>query len=148
MEFAYWGEIGKWRGLMMIQWIYLSDVGFNMITDLKQDNKGQDDCIFDLKDGQELTLDNALKMIYNYDQNKKILSQVFKEFFKYDKREIKVRTNVDTLIKTGMYEMAKKEVDKKKQEITDEKEEQVAKESEVVFTSKPKKKKKNKLNKK
>lgn len=67
MEFAYWGEIGKWRGLMMIQWIYLSDVGFNMVTDLKQDTKGQDECIFDLKDGQELTLENTLKMIQNYD---------------------------------------------------------------------------------
>lgn len=51
MEFAYWGEIGKWRGLMMIQWIYTSDVGFNMITDIKQDSKGTDECIFDLKDG-------------------------------------------------------------------------------------------------
>ena len=29
-------------------------------------------------------------------------------------REIKVRSKIDTLIRTGMYEMAKKEVDKKK----------------------------------
>lgn len=36
MEFAYWGEIGKWRGLMVISWVYLADVGFNMITDIKQ----------------------------------------------------------------------------------------------------------------
>lgn len=66
VEFAYWGEIGKWRGLMMVTWVYLTDVGFNMITDIKQDEKGQQECIFDLKDGQEVTQENALKMIKHF----------------------------------------------------------------------------------
>lgn len=74
MEFAYWGEIGKWRGLMMIQWIYLSDVGFNMITDIKQEDKGNMECLFDLKDGHEVSLENALTMIQNHEQNKGNLS--------------------------------------------------------------------------
>lgn len=40
---------------------------------------------------------------------------MFQHFFKYDKREIKVRNKIDTLIKSGMYDLVKKEVDKKKQ---------------------------------
>lgn len=51
---------------MMIQWVYLADVGFNMITDIKQEDKGSMECIFDLKDGQEVTQDNALKMIEHF----------------------------------------------------------------------------------
>lgn len=53
-------------------------------------------------------------MIRHFQNNIGNKSSAFKEFFKYDKRELKVRTNVDTLIRTGMYEMAKIEVDKKK----------------------------------
>ena len=50
MEFAYWGEIGKWRGLMMINWVYLTDLGYNMITDIHQNGES----LFDLKDGAEV----------------------------------------------------------------------------------------------
>lgn len=46
-----------------------------------------------------------------------------------------------------MYEMAKKEVDLKKQEISDEKQVQTVKEPEIQFVTKPKKKK-NKMTKK
>lgn len=42
-----------------------------------------------------------------------------------------MRTNVDTLIKIGMYEMAKQEVDKKKQEIIDEKEVKATTETQI-----------------
>lgn len=54
-----------------------------------------------------------------FDDRKNLTSSAFNEFFKYDKREIKVRSKIDSLIKTGMYEMAKKEVDKKKQDYLD-----------------------------
>jgi hypothetical protein len=33
-EFAYWGEIGKWLGLNSIKWIYLNNVGFNMVHEI------------------------------------------------------------------------------------------------------------------
>ena len=46
-------------------------------------------------------------------QNNKY-GEIFKEFWKNDKREIKVRSKIDTLIKTGMIDMVKKEVDSKK----------------------------------
>lgn len=35
-EFAYWGEIGKWRGLCQVDWIFLRDVGFNMTVELEE----------------------------------------------------------------------------------------------------------------
>lgn len=58
---------------MMIEWIYLCDVGFNMITDIEQNVNGTDECIFDLKNGDEMENENAFKMIFKFDQNKKII---------------------------------------------------------------------------
>lgn len=109
-----------------------------MITDIKQEDKGTKECIFDLKDGQEVTLENALKMAEHFEMNRTKLSTIFTEFFKYDKRELKVRTNIDTLIKTGMYEMAKKEVDKKKQEMNEEKDIPKITEPEIQLVTKKK----------
>lgn len=144
MEFAYWGEIGKWRGLMMVQWVYLADVGFNMITDIEQEGE----MLFNMKDGAELTLNNAQKMIKLFDERKTQTSSVFKEFFKYDMREIKVRSKIDSLIQTGMYEMAKKEVDKKKRDYAEEKQEEKAEQVDIQIMTKKKKQKKKKLTKK
>ena len=81
-------------------------------------------------------------MIQHFDMNRNNRSVIFNEFFKYDKRELKVRTNIDTLIKTGMYEMAKLEVDKKKQELHEEKEVPVTSEPEIQLVTKKKKNKK------
>lgn len=47
-----------------------------------------------------------------------------------------MRTNIDTLIKTGMYDMAKQEVDKKKQELHEEKEAPIITEPEIQIVSK------------
>jgi hypothetical protein len=54
-EFAYWGEIGKWRGLCFISWIFLCDVGFNMITDFEEEGEA----LFNLKDGVAISWKNA-----------------------------------------------------------------------------------------
>ena len=54
-EFAYWGEIGKWRGLMLVEWVFVRDVKFHMVTDLEENGV----CLFDLKDGTELSWSNS-----------------------------------------------------------------------------------------
>lgn len=35
-EFPYWGEIGKWKGVMKIRWIFVRDVSFDDLTDLEE----------------------------------------------------------------------------------------------------------------
>jgi hypothetical protein len=63
-------------------------------------------------------------MLELFSKNRTNLSTVFKQFFKYDKREIKVRSKIDSIIKMGMYDMVKKDVDKKKQNNIEEKKEE------------------------
>ena len=31
-EFAYWGELGKWRGLSFVHWILVREVPFEMVS--------------------------------------------------------------------------------------------------------------------
>lgn len=91
---------------MLVEWVLVRDVKFHMVTDLEENGV----CLFDLKDGSELSWSNASQMIEFMLQNNKY-GEIFKEFWKNDKREIKVRSKIDTLIKTGMIDMVKKEVD-------------------------------------
>ena len=94
---------------MLVEWVLVRDVKFHMVTDLEENGV----CLFDLKDGSELSWRNASLMIEFMLQNNKY-GEIFAEFWKNDRREIKVRSKIDTLIKTGMIDMVKKEVDAKK----------------------------------
>lgn len=94
---------------MLVEWVLVRDVKFHMVTDLEENGV----CLFDLKDGSELSWKNASLMIEFMLQNNKY-GEIFAEFWKNDRREIKVRSKIDTLIKTGMIDMVKKEVDAKK----------------------------------
>lgn len=39
-EFPYWGEIGKWKGIMHIRWLVVRDLYFDTISSLSMlDNK-------------------------------------------------------------------------------------------------------------
>ena len=60
-EFAYWGELGKWRGLCFVQWLLVREVPFEMTSQLTENG----DVLFDLKDGSPLSFSNASFMI-NY----------------------------------------------------------------------------------
>lgn len=94
---------------MLVEWVLVRDVKFHMVTDLEENGV----CLFDLKDGSELSWRNASLMIEFMLQNNKY-GEILAEFWKNDRREIKVRSKIDTLIKTGMIDMVKKEVDAKK----------------------------------
>lgn len=94
---------------MLVEWVLVRDVKFHMVTDLEENGV----CLFDLKDGSELSWRNASLMIEFMLQGNKY-GEIFQEFWKNDRREIKVRSKIDTLIKTGMIDMVKKEVDAKK----------------------------------
>ena len=55
LEFAYWGEIGKWRGLGFVDWIFLRDVGFNYTVELEE----KETQLHQLKDGQPVSWPNV-----------------------------------------------------------------------------------------
>ncbi len=58
-EFAYWGELGRWRGLCFVHWILVREVPFEMISDLKEDGE----VLFNLKDGSAVSFRNAFNLI-------------------------------------------------------------------------------------
>jgi hypothetical protein len=107
-EFAYWGEIGKWRNLMFVHWILVREVPFEMVSELKEDGT----VIFNLKDGSNLSFNNARYLI-NYMLEHKEQNTIVNYFASLDKSEKKLRMKIDPQIKTGMIEMIKKDVDKK-----------------------------------
>ena len=75
-------------------------------------------------------------------------STLLKYFNNMDKKEVKVRSKIDTLIKIGMIEMVKKDIDKKKEEEKEEEKPVVKELDELIITKKKKKKKGKKMTKK
>lgn len=52
---------------MLVEWVLVRDVKFHMVTDLEENGV----CLFDLKDGSELSWKNASLMIEFMLQNNK-----------------------------------------------------------------------------
>jgi hypothetical protein len=134
-EFAYWGEIGRWRGLCRIEWVFARDLLFSQISQLQQNGSYIDE----LKDGCEISWDNANTMMSLFIQNSKA-SSVLQSFPHLDSRELKVRNHIDTSIQTGMIDIYKNKVDKKKEQQQIEKKR--LEDDEVVIMKKTKQKKK------
>lgn len=44
---------------MLVEWVFVRDVKFHMVTDLEENGV----CLFDLKDGAEMSWENASQMI-------------------------------------------------------------------------------------
>ena len=125
-EFAYSGEIGKWKGLMDIKWIFIRDLYFSDIGYMKEKKKD----ISELKDGTSLSLNNALILIEKFNKIKE-KSDIFVRFPQLDKNEKDVRSKADSMIKTGKYDIyVKRQHEEKKQYLQqlDEKEKAKAKE--------------------
>lgn len=140
-EFAYWGEIGKWRGLCKIEWVLSKDLAFNKVDQLQQNGNYIDE----LKDGWEIGWDNARTMLNMFIKNKG-MSCILQSFHHLDSRELKVRNHIDTSIQTGMIDIYKNKVDKKKEQLQFEKKR--IEDTNVVFFKGAKKAKKKKLTKK
>lgn len=117
-EFAYWGEIGKWKNIFGVEWLFLRDLDFNSIGYMEENN----DPISELKDGTTLTYNNARALLekFNSMDGK---SDIFARFPALDKKESDIRGKADAMIMTGMYDIyAKEQEEKKKQFVQNVKE--------------------------
>ena len=108
-EFAYWGEIGKWKGLFGVEWLFVRDLYFEQLGGMEQNN----DPVSELKDGSQLSMNNAIDLINKFNEigNK---SDIFARFAMLDKKENDIRAKADAMIMTGMYDIYAKEQEEKK----------------------------------
>ena len=110
-EFAYWGEIGKWKGLLGVKWIFVRDLYFSDIGYMEENNTD----ISELKDGTSLSLNNALMLIDKLNKIKE-KSDIFARFAHLDKKEKDIRAKAEAMIMTGMYDIYAKEHEEKKKQ--------------------------------
>lgn len=120
-EFPFWGEIGRWIGVMHLEWVYVRDVEFQSVSDLKEPAyDGTLRYMNEMTDGSRLLPNNAMNLLEKFNQ-KKEMSFVFKKFIGHDHQERSLRPNVDEIIRTNMmdvYKMkAQKKVDEPKVEV-------------------------------
>jgi hypothetical protein len=130
-EFAYWGEIGKWKGLMKVEWVFVKDLMFRDIPDLLENNE----YVSELKDGSRLSWKNA-RTILDKMNNIPETGNIFNNFIHLDKKEKNIRTKADSSIKTGMYKIFAEEHQKKRKEYQFENKQKVDTEPVIVIKKK------------
>lgn len=112
-EFPFWGEIGRWIGVMHLEWVYVRDVEFDGLYDLKEQGyDGSDRTMSEMTDGSRLNQQNAMKIL-DIMNKKQEMSAVFKKFLGHDNQEKNMRPNVEEIIRTNMMDIYKKKAQKK-----------------------------------
>lgn len=136
-EFPFFGEIGRWVGVMYLRWIYVRDVLFDEVADLKEIGySGEYRRMNEMTDGSRLSQPNALRIIELMNMNRP-LSHVFEKFVGHDYQEKKMRPNVEEIIRTNMMDIYKKKAQRKMDSIkTDEKKEEEKEKVEIVIQKK------------
>lgn len=136
-EFPFFGEIGRWVGIMFMRWIFLRDVMFDEVAELKETgHNGEYRRLNEMTDGSRLNAINALRIIELMNTARPI-SHVFEKFPNYDFQEKKMRNNVEEIIRTNMMDIYKKKAQKSLEEKLEEKEDEIEKQKgEVVIKKK------------
>ena len=136
LEFPFWGEIGKWIGVMQIEWVYLRDVEFCDIVHLRESHNDLGErYMSDMTDGSRLGNINAKKII-GLMNNETLISNIVKKFPGLDLKEKKNRLTIEEIIRTNMMEIYKKRGQQKIEEPRIQIEEKEEEESEVVIPRK------------
>lgn len=112
-EFPFFGEIGRWIGVMHLEWIYVRDVEFDHLVDLREQAfDGTMRYMNEMTDGSKLNVMNAMKIIESMNARKE-QSFVFKKFYGHDQQERALRPNVEEIIRTNMMDIYKMKANKK-----------------------------------
>lgn len=134
-EFPFFGEIGRWVGVMYMRWVFVRDVLFDEIAELKEtSHTGEYRRMNEMPDGSRLSQANALRVIELMNTGRP-LSHCFEKFVNYDFHEKKMRTNVEEIIRTNMMDIYKKKAQKSMDEKFEGREEEKEK-VEVVIKKK------------
>lgn len=106
-EFPFFGEIGKWIGVMHLEWIYVRDVEFDHLIDLREQAfDGTMRYMNEMTDGSKLNMMNAMKII-EFMNMRKEPSFIFKKFYGHDQQEKNLRPSVEEIIRTNMMDIYK-----------------------------------------
>jgi hypothetical protein len=115
-EFPYWGEIGRWVGVMRLEWVYLRDIEFHNLTKLTEispiDKLPRP--LSDLTDGTKMSEYNA-KEIIKIMNEKPETSYILKKFVGHDIQEKQLRANVEEIIRTNTMENFKRRLQKRQE---------------------------------
>lgn len=113
-EFPYWGEIGRWVGVMRLEWVYLRDLEFHNLQKLFEQSPadGSKRTMADMTDGSRLSDYNAREMVRMLNERPEP-SLVLKKFVGHDHQEKALRASVDEIIRTNAMDEYKKKGQKK-----------------------------------
>lgn len=113
-EFPFWGEIGRWIGVMRLDWVYVRDIEFHnthKLTEISPIDR-LPRTLDHLTDGSKLSEPNARELIRMMN-DKPEMSWIFKKFAGHDLQEKSLRSSVDEIIRTNMMDIYKKKAQKR-----------------------------------
>ena len=91
--FSYWWEEVKWSGVFKINWVFVKDLLYDEVEDVRLKNGNK---VVSSKDGTELDFDTGLEMARRF-KSAIYVSDIF-EFFEFmDNREEKIRLKRDSM---------------------------------------------------
>lgn len=113
-EFPYWGEVGRWVGVMRLEWVYVRDAEFHNTEKLIEQSPtdGSIRYMQDMTDGSRLGDINARALVKMMN-DKPEMSLIFKKFVGHDHQEKQLRASVEEIIRTNMMDDYKKKVQKR-----------------------------------
>jgi hypothetical protein len=91
--FSYWWEEVKWSGVFRINWIYVKDLLYDEVEDIRLRNGNK---VMSSKDGTELDFETGMKILKRF-KNSIYVSDIFEYFEFMDNREEKIRLKRDSM---------------------------------------------------
>ena len=93
--FSYWWEEVKWSGVFKINWVYIKDVLYEEVEDIRMKNGNK---IVSCKDGSEVDFETGMEMLNRFKYSVYV-SDIFEFFSFMDEREEKIRMKRDSMNK-------------------------------------------------
>ena len=91
--FSYWWEEVKWSGVFKVNWIYVKDLLYDEVEDIRLRNGNK---VVSSKDGTELDFETGMEMLKRF-KNSIYVSDIFEYFEFMDNREEKIRLKRDSM---------------------------------------------------
>jgi len=91
--FSYWWEEVKWSGIFKINWIFVKDLLYDEVEDVRLRNGNK---VVSSKDGTELDFETGMEILKRF-KNSIYVSDIFEYFEFMDNREEKIRLKRDSM---------------------------------------------------
>ena len=91
--FSYWWEEVKWSGVFHVNWVYVKDLLYDEVEDMRMKNGNK---VVSSKDGTEVDFHTGLELARRF-KNSIYVSDIFEYFEFMDNREEKIRLKRDSM---------------------------------------------------